>query len=108
MLQKPIANLIHVTVISSTNPKTLSKRFELIDGQLQKTTVANMSDGSAEIKTLANLYEFSELLQSLKHNQALTYGVPQFSPTNLITKSQFIERNEPSGYFNDKGTFRLA
>ena len=98
MVQKPIANLIHVTVISSTNPKTLSKRFELIDGQLQKTTVANMSDGSAEIKTLANLHEFSELLQSLNHNQALTYGIPQFSPAKIITKSQFIERNEPSGH----------
>ena len=98
MVKKSNANLIHVTVISSTNPKTLSKQYELIDEQLQKTTVADMSAGSAEIKTLANLYEFSELLQSLNHNQALTYGVPQFSPANLITKSQFIERNEPSGY----------
>ena len=100
MVQKPIANLIHVTVISSTNPKSLSKQYELIDGQLQKTTVANMSDGSAEIKTLANLYEFSELLQSLNHNQALTYGVPQFSPAKIITKSHIWVKLIFFGFFN--------
>jgi hypothetical protein len=106
MVQKPPANLLTVTVISSTNPATLSKQYELIDGQLQKTTIADMSAGNAEIKTLANLHEFSELLQSLNHNQALTYGVPQFSPAKIITKSQFIERNEPSGYLTrTKGHF---
>ncbi len=50
MLQKSNANLIHITVISSTNPKTLSKQYELIDEQLQKTTVADMSQEVQRLK----------------------------------------------------------
>jgi hypothetical protein len=91
-------NSIIVTVISSITPSTLSKQYKMIDGELEKTTMADMSEGFAETKILANLHEFAGLLKSLNHNQALTYGLPLDSPTNLITKQKFHDLIGPKGY----------
>lgn len=89
---------IIVTVLSSITPSTLSKQYKIIDGVLEKTTIADMSEGYAETKILANLHEFAGLLKSLNHNQALTYGLPLDSPTKLITKQKFHDLIEPKGY----------
>lgn len=66
-----------LSVFSSEIPEYLTKRYSLVDGKIQKVVSANMAVGTAIVVEVANLREFSNLLVSLQHNQALSYGVPK-------------------------------
>ena len=80
---------IRFTVVSSTNPEYLTKRFSLSsDNTIQKKSYAFLSEGRVEIKTCANLSEFMTIRQSLASHQALIYGVPRSTKKKIVTQAQ--------------------
>ncbi|WP_417579042.1 hypothetical protein [Nitrincola sp.] len=85
-----------LSVISSEKPKTLTKTYRLENGELEKGTTANLYQGSVCTKELNSLQELSELLQALKFNQALCFGLP-FADGALLSKKRFEELGKPAG-----------
>ena len=66
---------VAVTVI--TNSKGLAcKTFELIDGKLVKKSAAQIYEGEARRVEVAGLAGLLRLINGLRSDQALTYGVP--------------------------------
>lgn len=91
------SNVPRVTVITSTNPPTLSKHYTLDDsGGLQKTTAGNISEGRYEIEGVPGLHEMKTLLQSLKPNQALVFGTPQHDAGDLTTVASLKGQTDPT------------
>lgn len=86
-----------LTVIDSHHPQTLTKRYRLTTDGLKKETVASMTRGRAEVVELPDLAAFAALLESLRHNQALCFGVPAESPVTLVTKEEYRKAGEPQG-----------
>jgi len=66
---------IKFTVFTSIKPSFLCKQFSLSDGQLEKTSLAQMVSGKAKIAEAYDLYGLSNLLDSLDSNQAVGWGV---------------------------------
>ncbi len=83
--------------ITSTNPKVVTKEFWLSNGKLEKRTTAHVSEGYMEVISLTGINEFAELLQNLRTNQCLTYGIPP-SDANLMSKEKWYKQGKPSGY----------
>lgn len=86
------------TIVASCNPKTLTKSFELDDGQLMKTGGGVLVAGSAEIQSVDTLEQFSEIIEGLGPENALIYGVPEQSPVQLMTKAEWDVRGKPAGH----------
>jgi len=86
---------VQMTVIDSSVPETLSKRYTLKDGELHKETSAQMVRGNAASVTLSGALEFSTLLKGLKRNQALCYGVTGHDSIRVVTKKRYIEQGSP-------------
>lgn len=86
-----------LTVIDSHTPQTLTKRYRLTEHGLEKETVASMTRGRAEVVEVPDLAALAALLESLKHNQALCFGVPVESPVTLVTKAEYLKAGEPQG-----------
>ncbi|MEL7895857.1 hypothetical protein [Vreelandella neptunia] len=85
-----------LTIITSTIPARLTKRYRLADdGELLKDTGGDMAQGSAAVYRVNSLAKFARLLQSLKTNQALTYGRPERLNTRLVSKSRWLESGCP-------------
>ena len=85
------------TVITSRKPKTLSKEYFInSEGEVDRRTVANLSDGTATLAEVETLHEFSKLLLGLERNQALCYGVTRQSPVNVLSKDAFTKKGSPS------------
>ena len=66
-----------LSILNGEVPECLTKRYSLKDGKLQKQTCGQMAVGFCEIAEVNDIHEMSKLLQSLKNNQALCYGVPK-------------------------------
>lgn len=66
-----------VSIINGEIPNCLTKRYSLKDGKLDKQTCGQMAVGFCEVVDAADIHEMSKLLQSLKNNQALCYGIPK-------------------------------
>lgn len=70
----------------------LTKVFSIDgNGHVQKTTKAFLSRGEAERVEVADLHAFSQLLHSLKHNQALAYGLATKPRAPIVTKDAMHE-----------------
>lgn len=88
-----------LTVVTSSKPRTLSKKYWLdSDGNLQKKTVAQMSQGTAQVESVDGLDGLALLLRSLAHNQALVYGLPPFDKIKLLTKKDYESQGRPAGH----------
>lgn len=85
---------VRFCVITTEQPSCVTKEFRLINGKLTKSTVANITRGSMEIRGAANALEFAELLQGLKVNQCLTYGLPPRN-ADLVTEFEWHNQGEP-------------
>lgn len=78
---------IDITLITSTNPNTVTKEFSLgSDGSLNKTTTAHVTAGTMETVKVKDLSSFSKLLLTLQVNQCLAYGVTGFDKVELMTE----------------------
>lgn len=85
-----------LSIITSTRPEFLSKKLYLDDqGQLQKKAAAEMVEGTAEQVTVSGLTDFSTVLQRLKKNQALAYGITAHAMIALITKKAWLQAGRP-------------
>ena len=85
-----------LTIITSTKPARLTKRYRLADdGELLKDTGGDMAQGSAAVYSVDSLATFARLLQSLKTNQALAYGCPERLNAELVSKSRWLEAGRP-------------
>ena len=84
------------TLITAANPKIVTKAFWL-DGQgaLKKKTTAHVTTGKMERISFHDLKEFAAVLQGLKTNQCLAYGLTPTSPITLVTESTWVEQGRP-------------
>ncbi|NCC26244.1 MAG: hypothetical protein EOM25_13780, partial [Deltaproteobacteria bacterium] len=95
-----------LTVLTSTTPKILSKQFRLgPEGELAKTTSANMVKGTAKVIEVAGLEEFANVLSSLTTDQALTYGVPPARSCSIMSKDEFEKAGRPAGTYTRAKAF---
>ena len=76
---------IAFSVVQSSTPRTLTKRFDLMDGVLEKHGGGILVEGAVEIVEVEDLEEFGKVLQALEPNQALVYGLPETAPAKLTT-----------------------
>lgn len=89
--------MLSFTVITSKVPSTLTKTYSLKDGSLVLETVANLNQGHTEIRQVASMTGFANVLESLTPAQALCYGVPAQQQMQLVSKSKFKTLGEPEG-----------
>lgn len=88
-----------LTIITSTRPARLAKRYRLADGgELVKEPGGELVRGTAAVFTVDSLAAFAHLLQSLKTNQALAYGRPERLKTGLVSKRRWLEAGRPADY----------
>ena len=82
---------IQITRLTNDSAQ-LTKVFSLgADGQVVKHTKAFLSRGEAERVEVEDLAGFSRLLHSLKHNQALAYGLATRPRATIVTKDVMHE-----------------
>lgn len=90
---KPRAALTRIT---ATTPTVVTKEFWLNpDEILKKTTTAHVSAGTMETVHVANLQEFSKLLQALSTNQCLSYGITGRDKVRLTTEKAWAAAGRP-------------
>ena len=77
---------VPVSIITSANPKLLTKRMQLRNGACEKIGGGILKEGKAEITNVVFPDGFMDLLPELNPNQALTYGLPIYAPVKLVTK----------------------
>ena len=82
------------TVITSTKPAVLSKRFALEDGKLRKSASANLSAGHAKLTECHDLKEFDALLRGLTSAQALVFGVAPEHPDAVVGVADNLSAGE--------------
>ena len=85
---------VRCCVITSHQPTCVTKSFSLVNGQLTKKTSANITRGRMEIQTAHNAQEFADLLQKLRINECLTYGLPP-RDSDLVTEENWFELGQP-------------
>lgn len=81
-----------LTLLTSHKPAQLTKVISLSkDGKMIKQPSAQLIEGTAEVKSLATISDFSNLLVGLTADQALVYGVPNEGMTSakVVTKRRY-------------------
>lgn len=86
---------IPITVITSTYPKVVTKKFGLSEGCLTSETSGNLSEGTFKVVHVEGLEGFSKLLMSLEHNQCLVYGLPPMSSGRIMTEKAWLKAGRP-------------
>lgn len=90
-------NNIELTKITSTAPKTLTKKYWLDSaGVLQNKTAAHMSEGHADRVTLKTAKELADLLEGLRHNEALCFGLAPAENIRILSKDSFDKQGKPT------------
>jgi hypothetical protein len=85
-----------VTVVTATQPARLAKLYRLGQGgRLDKVDAGAMRQGQAAVKTVADLTEFAQLLQTLGKDQALAYGRPELDECELVTDAEWRQAGCP-------------
>ena len=101
---------VPVSIITSADPKLLTKRMQLRNGACEKIGGGILKEGKAEITNVVFPDGFMDLLPELNPNQALTYGLPIYAPVKLVTKEEWhklgkpkhaIPRSNETFYWND-------
>jgi hypothetical protein len=88
------------TVITSEKPTVLSKRYVLgPDGNLVKTTSAQMMQGRAQVVNVDSLEGLAKALAGLTPSQAVTYGIPPEPECRIYSKNEYYERGKPAGSY---------
>lgn len=89
-----------LTRITSRIPEILTKRFDLVGGELVKTASAHMTEGRAEVLEIESPQSFADLLLTLGTNQALTFGTPDYGDCEIVTRDEWHRLGQPK----DKAT----
>lgn len=82
--------------LSARRPKALTKRFDLVDGALVKTSIAQLVEGDGKQVMCLDLADFLRMLEGLTTNAAMLYGI---APGHEVAKvaSQSHAKNFPAG-----------
>jgi hypothetical protein len=87
--EQPGDTEIAVYRIVAKRPGILTKRFDLKDGDLCKTSIAQMTEGTGYLVKVADLFAFADLLESLPPSTALTYGIaPGHSAARVVSQAK--------------------
>lgn len=79
------------TRITSSLPGVVAKRFELVEGRLEKRTAGAISRGTIAVVEMPDLSAFGEEIERLGQNQALIYGLPMNpEASRIVTKTELI------------------
>lgn len=94
-----------LSIVTSITPKTLTKKRTLVaDGNIVTDTLAQMTEGKAINVSVTSVHQVADILDSLEHNQAITWGIhasttietillsskayeQQCSPDNALTRT---------------------
>lgn len=83
-------NQLSFTVVSNTDAQPLAKRFSLNEqGELVTSTTATLVEGTARIKRVSSITEFSARLDRLETHQALLFGIPASMTARIVTRERF-------------------
>ena len=86
---------IMVTVISSDEPRRLTKRITLQGEDLMTESGGHLLRGTYAVRAFDTLAEFAEMLGALRTNEALVYGVPKGPAAGVVvTKSKLAAMPE--------------
>lgn len=79
------------SLFTSTNE--LTKRFDLVEGKIVKTSAAHMANGTIEKVTVDGLGGLAETIHGLKSSQALGYGIMSNGreTARVVTQSRLEE-----------------
>ena len=92
-----VNNRFKLTLITSQKPKRITKSFHLgKDGELIKQNGGSMSKGTAETLTLEPR-GLPALLDGLKQNNALVYGVSEYDKANIVTQKALPQAKRNGG-----------
>ncbi|WP_059413432.1 hypothetical protein [Cupriavidus basilensis] len=97
-----------ISLTRLTNDRAqLTKVFSLdADGRVVKHTKAFLAHGEVERIEVADLHGFAALLQSLKHNQALAYGLTVKPRATVVTKD--VMHEHPGAIARSRDYFSFA
>ncbi len=90
-----IANL---SIITSITPKTLTKKRMLgANGDMITDTIAQMTEGKALNVSITSIQQLANILDSLEHNQAVTWGIHagKNNETLLLSSKIYKEQGGP-------------
>lgn len=88
-----------LSVITSITPPTLTKKRSLnAAGEMVTDTVAQMAEGRAINQSVNSAQALGDLLDSLDHNQAVTWGIHTAAQAeiDILSTKLFNERGEPA------------
>ncbi|MGB3109410.1 MAG: hypothetical protein WBB40_02360 [Psychrobacter alimentarius] len=88
-----------LSVITSITPSILTKKHRLNDlGEMVTDTVAQMVEGKAINLSVSSAQALGNLLDSLEHNQAVTWGIHTAAQAeiDILSTNLFTERGEPA------------
>lgn len=97
LLDTSIVNC-EATVISSSNPKVLSKKYswEMDSNQVSVQVSAGMTHGEAKVVEIRDPGSLASLLTSLKQNQCIAWGKPLAGKkTRVFSKKEFERLGRP-------------
>ena len=83
---------IKVTVISSDEPRRLTKRITLKRDELMTEAGGHRVRGTYAVRAFETLAEFSEMLGALRTNEALVYGIPKGPAAGVVVTKSNLER----------------
>ncbi|MEI4488260.1 hypothetical protein V8J36_18870 [Frigidibacter sp. MR17.14] len=76
--------------ITSHKPAVLSKTYAMKNGELVKTTSAQMIEGKVETLSVATPQDFVDTLKALGTAQALVYGTPPTDAPNRVVTTAML------------------
>jgi hypothetical protein len=92
----PEEKLARYAIIAAEIPEYLTKQMSLAeDGNLIKESAGWLTRGKASVYDVNSLEEFADSLLTLRHNEAITYGLPQKMDVSLVTSNNHKELGEP-------------
>lgn len=86
-----------LTVFTSQAPETITKVYTLIDGELSQVEGEHMREGMAHTVEVKSAAQLASLLQTLGHNQALSYGLTGRESIKTFSENEYLKRGAPAG-----------
>jgi hypothetical protein len=85
------------TILTSIVPPRLTKLWHLQDGEPVKEAAGNMVEGLCKVTDSETLQDFADVLAGLGPNQALAYGLTRLEEGIILSRSEYLKRDRPSG-----------
>lgn len=96
--QKMEPTKFHLSRITAEKPRLLSKRYDLVDGVLKKTTAAALQRGRVDVVSLDSAAALAAMLDGLTTDQAITLGVPRDpAATRIVTRRMLLTTGGAQG-----------